>query len=172
MANLTATSPTWSFTTAGVATPNTGPTITLTQPVAGGNYTAPASVTLAANASDSDGSVTQVEFLANGAVVATVVAAPFTATWSNVPAGTYSITARAWDNRSAVTTSAPVTVTVATAVTPLTARHHPHTATDGHTSWQSKACGDPDTHASSDEHRRTSGGATLAPRLVSSAPLA
>jgi hypothetical protein len=125
MANLTATGPTWSFTTAGVATPNTGPTITLTQPVAGGNYTGPASVTFAATASDSDGTVTRVDFLANGSVVATVTAAPFTATWSAVPAGTYSITARAWDNRSAMTTSAAVTITVVNPTTPPVTNPNP-----------------------------------------------
>jgi hypothetical protein len=33
-------------------------------------------------------------------------------TWSNVPAGTYSITAVATDNRSATTTSSPISITV------------------------------------------------------------
>ena len=113
MANQTSTSDVWSFTTAGVATPNTAPTITLTQPTAGGSYTAPAPVTFAANAADSDGTVTRVEFLANGTVVATALAAPFTATWSDAPAGTFSITARAWDDRSATTSTSAIAITIA-----------------------------------------------------------
>ena len=113
MANLTATSSTWSFTTAGVAPPNIAPAVALTSPTAGGNYTAPAVVAFAANATDSDGAVTRVEFLADGVVVATATEAPFTATWSSVPVGTYTITARALDNRNAVTTTtAAVTITV------------------------------------------------------------
>ena len=122
MANLSSTSDIWSFTTAGVATPNTAPTVTLTQPAAGGSYTAPATVTFSANAADSDGTVTRVDFLANDTVVATAVAAPFTATWTNVPAGTYSITARAWDDRSAMANSAvtAITVTAPPVVPPVT----------------------------------------------------
>ena len=113
MANLTATSALQSFTTAGAAPPNVPPSVTLTSPTAGGSYTAPAVVTLSANASDTDGTITRVEFLANGNVIATALQAPFTATWSNVPAGTYVITARAWDNRSEMRLSLTATITVA-----------------------------------------------------------
>src|SRR5947208_2857439 len=40
-------------------------------------------------------------------------AIPFSITWSNVPAGTYSLTAVATDNEAATATSQPVSVTVA-----------------------------------------------------------
>ena len=113
MANLTATSATGTFNTAGAAPPNIPPSVSLTSPTAGTSYTAPAVVTLSANASDTDGTITRVEFLANGNVVATVFEGPFTATWSNVPAGTYVITARAWDNRSETRITTTATITVA-----------------------------------------------------------
>src|SRR3954452_21189712 len=41
---------------------NSPPTVTLTQPANGATFTSPATVNLAANASDSDGSITKVEF--------------------------------------------------------------------------------------------------------------
>ena len=118
MANLTATSDIRSFTTVGSAPPNVPPSITLTSPTAGATFTAPAVVAFSANASDVDGTITRVEFLANGNVVATALEAPFTATWTNVPAGTYVITARAWDNRSEVRLSMTATITVTAAVQP------------------------------------------------------
>ena len=42
--------------------------------------------------------------------------APYAFSWTNVAAGSYSITARAYDNLNAVTTSAAVAITVQTAV--------------------------------------------------------
>jgi phosphatidylserine/phosphatidylglycerophosphate/cardiolipin synthase-like enzyme len=117
MANLTATSPIRTFTTVGAAPPNIPPSVSLTSPTPGSSFTAPASVTLSANASDTDGTITRVEFLANGNVVATVLEGPFTATWSNVPAGTYVITARAWDNRSETRITSTATITVAASPT-------------------------------------------------------
>ena len=44
--------------------------------------------------------------------------APFTATWSNVAAGTYSLTAVATDNQGATTPSVAVSVSVAAAAPP------------------------------------------------------
>jgi hypothetical protein len=74
---------------------------------------APASVQVSATASDSDGSVTKVEFLRNGIVETTDTEAPYAATLTNIPAGTHSITARATDDTGGVTTSAPATITIA-----------------------------------------------------------
>jgi hypothetical protein len=42
-----------------------------------------------------------------------VTDSPFTATWTDVAAGTYSLTARAIDDGGATTTSAPVLFSVA-----------------------------------------------------------
>ena len=48
--------------------PNALPTIALTAPSNGALFTAPANINLSANASDSDGSIVQVDFLRNGEV--------------------------------------------------------------------------------------------------------
>jgi hypothetical protein len=92
---------------------NQRPTVTLTAPAAGATYTAPASMTLAATASDPDGTVTQVAFYANGQQIGSAdPSSPYTVAWSNVPQGTYNLTAVATDNTAATTTSATVSVTV------------------------------------------------------------
>lgn len=95
-----------------VAAANVPPAVSLTSPVNGAVFFAPASIPMTANATDSDGSVALVEFLRNGAVVGSTNVPPYAVTSSNVPAGSYALTARATDNRSGVTTSSPVNVTV------------------------------------------------------------
>ncbi|MBN8486818.1 MAG: VCBS repeat-containing protein, partial [Burkholderiales bacterium] len=77
--------------------------------------TAPASFTLSATANDADGSITKVEFLANGSVIGSKTAAPYSLVWSNVAAGTYSVAARATDNNGQATTSAALVITVSPA---------------------------------------------------------
>ena len=90
---------------------NTPPNVNLTSPVNGNTYDGPASIGVAATASDADGSVTQVAFYANGTWLGTDTTAPYSLTWSNVPIGTYTVTAVAIDNAGA-STSAAATVTV------------------------------------------------------------
>lgn len=87
---------------------NLAPTVSITAPANNSVATAPATFVLNASAADSDGSVTKVEFYGGATLLATDTAAPFTHTWSNVPAGTHAVTVRAYDNRGVVTTSAPI----------------------------------------------------------------
>ena len=91
---------------------NAAPTVTLTSPANNANFTAPASIALTATASDTDGAVTKVEFYNGATLIGSAPAAPYSFTWSNVPAGSYTITAKATDNGNAITTSAAVAVTV------------------------------------------------------------
>ncbi|HYG76519.1 MAG TPA: Ig-like domain-containing protein [Planctomycetota bacterium] len=97
------------------AAPNAAPSVALTSPANGASFTAPASVGLAANASDSDGTIAKVEFFANGTLLNTDTTAPYSFAWGNVAAGSYSLTARATDNAGATTTSTAVSITVAAA---------------------------------------------------------
>jgi hypothetical protein len=105
---LSTTSATVSITVQSEPTP---PSVSITSPSNGATITG-TSVTLAASASDADGVVTTVAFYANGSLVATTTAWPWTATWSNVEPGTYRLTAVATDSSGLSTTSAPVDVTV------------------------------------------------------------
>ena len=109
------------------ATVNKPPTVSLTNPVNGASFTAPANITLSASASDSDGTVTKVEFYNGATLVATSTASPYGVTFTGVPVGVYTVTAKAYDNAGAVTTSAPVKVTVATATTPPPTANKPPT---------------------------------------------
>jgi hypothetical protein len=93
--------------------PNTPPAVRITAPAAGAMFTAPATVPITAEALDSDGTIAGVEFLAGTAVVGTDATSPYSFTWTNVPAGSFSLTARATDNRGATTVSTPVGITVA-----------------------------------------------------------
>jgi len=91
---------------------NSPPSVTITSPADGSSFNAPATLTVAATASDSDGTVAAVAFFANGAPIGTDTTSPFSVTWANVAAGTYTLTAVATDNQGAQTTSAPVHVSI------------------------------------------------------------
>lgn len=111
-AAATATS---TFTNVGVNAPTSGnsaPTVSMTKPFSGAIFTAPATVSVGAAASDADGLVTGVTFFANNVMIGSSSAAPFAISWPNVPAGTYSLTAVATDNDGGSATSSAVTVTV------------------------------------------------------------
>lgn len=94
---------------------NQAPTVSLTGPTAGATYIAPASIALAATAADSDGGIAKVEFLSGSTLLGTDTTSPYAMTWSGVAAGSYALTARATDTLGAVTTSAPVPVSVSAA---------------------------------------------------------
>jgi len=99
------------------AAANKPPTVTLTSPTSGATFTAPANVTLSANATDSDGTIARVEFYNGATLLNSDTAAPYSFTWSSVPAGTYAVKAVAYDNSGASTTSAVSTITVSTSTT-------------------------------------------------------
>lgn len=111
-AGMTATATFTSVAIRGPAPSNQRPTVTLTAPATSTTYTAPATITFAATASDADGTVSRVDFYANGQQVGSDTSSPYGATWNNVPQGTFNLTAVATDNAGATTTSATATVTV------------------------------------------------------------
>ncbi len=92
--------------------PNMPPTVQITNPPPGAVFTEPATITIEADAQDSDGVVRTVEFFAGTNSLGTVTNAPFSFTWADVTAGDYVLTARATDNRGGTTTSVPVDITV------------------------------------------------------------
>ncbi|BCB27721.1 hypothetical protein SKTS_26070 [Sulfurimicrobium lacus] len=88
------------------------PTVSLTAPANKAVYIAPASVTLTATAGDSDGTISKVEYYQGTTLIGTATSAPYIATWQNAPAGQYSLTAKATDDKGATTTSTAVTIIV------------------------------------------------------------
>ena len=95
----------------GVGT-NQPPSVSLTSPANGGSYTTGANIAVSANASDSDGSVAQVEFFRGTVSLGVDTSSPYAATWSNASAGSHAFKAVATDNQGASTTSAISTITV------------------------------------------------------------
>jgi hypothetical protein len=90
---------------ASLQSDNNPPTVTLITPTNGTAVLAGTNVVLSATASDSDGTVAQVEFYRNNVLVGTSTNAPFTVTLTNVPLGNYLMTARAVDNKGAFAVS-------------------------------------------------------------------
>lgn len=94
---------------------NQAPTANLTAPSAGMKYYAPATIDLAADASDPDGTVAKVEFYSNATLIpnsADTTGPSYTFRWTNVPAGTYTLKARAYDNLGKTGDSPTVQITV------------------------------------------------------------
>jgi hypothetical protein len=70
---------------------------------------------MTANATDPENQLASVEFFNGTTLLGTDTTAPYSFTWSSVPAGTYSLTAKAHDTCGLHTTSAAVTITVTAA---------------------------------------------------------
>ena len=91
---------------------NQAPTVSLSSPAPNQVLSAPATVTLTATATDSDGTISKVEFYRGTTLIGTTATAPYTVTWSNAAGGSYSLTAKATDNNGKITTSAAVPIVV------------------------------------------------------------
>ena len=92
--------------------PNCVPSVTLTSPAPNATFESHSNISLEASASDSDGSVSKVEFFSNGIKIGEDVTTPYSFVWNDVAAGTYTLTARVTDDKGATATSAPVQITV------------------------------------------------------------
>jgi outer membrane protein assembly factor BamB len=91
---------------------NTPPTITLTSPMSGASYLAPANITLTATATDTDGTITKVEFYQGSSLINTDTTFPYTYTVNNLPMANYSFQARAYDNNNSMASSSTAIVSV------------------------------------------------------------
>lgn len=104
---------------------NQPPAVSLTAPASGAMFTAPAAISLSATASDVDGTISQVDFYANGVLIRTDTSSPYSFSWTNVSAGNYSLTAVARDNAGATTVSSTRDITVKPVGLPSTAAFTP-----------------------------------------------
>jgi chitinase len=100
---------------------NVFPSVNITSPANNATFTAGTTITINANANDSDGSVSKVDFYQGGTLLGTDTSSPYTFSWASVPAGNYTLTARATDNLGAATTSSAIAITVGTTNNPPTA---------------------------------------------------
>ena len=88
------------------------PVVSLTGPSNNAGYGSDETVRLTATASDSDGSVSKVDFYAGELLIGSAGSAPYAIDWSRMNPGVYVLTAVATDNKGISTTSSPVTVTI------------------------------------------------------------
>lgn len=88
------------------------PTVSISSPSNNSDFYAPASINIMADASDADGTISKISFYEGNTLLGTDNSAPYSFTWNNVSVGAYSITAKAWDNKNAVSTSQVVNITV------------------------------------------------------------
>lgn len=90
------------------------PVVSITSPANGAVYTAPASVTINANATSGTGTIASVKFYNGPTLVNTDNTAPYSYTITGLTAGSYTFTVKATDNSGLISTAIPVTITVGT----------------------------------------------------------
>ncbi|WP_276373451.1 Ig-like domain-containing protein [Chryseolinea sp. H1M3-3] len=116
-ANSVTTSASVSIT---VGTGNIPPAVAIITPANNSQFNSGASITITATASDSNGSVSKVEFFNGATKLGEDLTAPYSFTWRSAPLGTHALTAKATDNQNSVTTSSVVSVVVGAANVPPT----------------------------------------------------
>src|SRR6185503_2364926 len=101
------------------------PTIALTSPANGAAFAAPATVNLAASVTANGHTITKVQFYNGTTLLGEDTTAPYTVAWPNVPAGSFTLTARAVYDAGSTINSAAVNITVATTTLPIIALTSP-----------------------------------------------
>jgi len=115
------TTRTVTFTSSTPPPSNQPPSVSLTAPLAGATFNAPASITMTATASDADGTIARVEFY-NGTIrLGTDTTSPYSFSWTGVVAGSYALKAVAYDNAGGMTQSSTRDITVRSPSLPTTA---------------------------------------------------
>jgi plastocyanin len=109
---------------------NAPPTVSILSPANGATFSPPATITFQVSASDSDGSITQVQFLLNGTPVGAAAAPPFNITVNDLGAGSYVFSAVATDDAGA-TGSASISISVVGAQPVITAGPQSQTVNTG-----------------------------------------
>jgi len=107
------------------AAANVPPTVAITNPPNGTVLSAPATIDLAATASDSDGSVANVQFFQGPASLANVTSRPYSVAVNNLGAGDYTFSAVATDNGGLRATNAIVVHVVTPVPVALSALQRP-----------------------------------------------
>lgn len=109
--------PTPTATPTPTPTPTPAPiTVAVTSPANNSTFSLDATVTVNATATHRSGTVASVTFKFNSTDIGTDTVAPYSVTWTNMPAGVYSVTAVARDTQGLTITSSPVQVKISKAL--------------------------------------------------------
>ncbi len=91
---------------------NAQPVVSLTSPTNGSVFVQGATISVAATASDTDGSISQVAFYDGASLLNTDSSSPFGFTWTNAAVGSHAISAVASDDRGGIRSSSTSIVSV------------------------------------------------------------
>ena len=91
---------------------NKPPAVAILSPANGSEFKTSSNITVTANAADADGTIKSVEFYNGSTLLGSVTASPYTFTWNNVGAGSYTLTTVATDNLNSKTVSSAITIAV------------------------------------------------------------
>jgi hypothetical protein len=94
---------------------NVPPSVAIVSPTNNASFLAPAGIFITASASDSDGTISKVEFFEGTNKLGETYNLPYSLSWINDTAGTYTLTAWATDQLGAVTVSEAVNITITNA---------------------------------------------------------
>lgn len=98
--------------TVTVVAGNERPTAAITAPAAQSQFAVGANVAVTADAADSDGTVTSVEFYVDGKMIGADTTAPYSVDWVAAGDGQVALTVMATDNKGAQTTSSAVSIQI------------------------------------------------------------
>jgi hypothetical protein len=121
------------LTITSITIPNQLPNVLLTSPINNTKANAPTNIVISADATDSDGIISRVEFYNGSLLLGTDNTAPYSYVWSNVGAGSYNIIAKAIDDQGAVKVSEAALVTLIAVVTDACASLEFYTENGGYT---------------------------------------
>ncbi len=88
------------------------PSVVLTSPRIGAVVNQNETLTITADATDQDGTVSKVEFYVNNNKVGEDTSSPYSVTWSPAAAGDHTLTAKAFDNAGGSSSSAPIKISI------------------------------------------------------------
>jgi hypothetical protein len=91
---------------------NVAPTVSITGPTANAQFTQGDNISITANAADTDGTITKVEFFNGSTLLGTDTTSPYSFAWTNLAVGSFTLTAKATDDKGTVTVSAGVSINV------------------------------------------------------------
>ena len=101
-----------------ICTGNNAPVVEITSPTNNAKLKTGIETTISVNATDSDGTIEQVEFYVDGISIGIDNTAPYSVAYTPTD-GTHQITAKATDNQKATTTSTSITIVVSNNIAPV-----------------------------------------------------
>ena len=111
-----------------LATAPTPVTVSITTPLDGASFVAPALVPLTASGQSASGTITRVEYFLGARKLGQATSSPYSFSWESVAPGTYLVTATAFDDQGATNVSPPLSVAVLAETPPIGINFLPNAA--------------------------------------------